>query len=402
VIEYAQALQIVMGKTGGPGAPESVSLHEAYGRILAEDARALEDLPPFDRAAMDGFAVRSADLARLPATLAVVGEIAAGQRAACALSQGQAVQVMTGAPVPKGADAVVQVEWTSGFGHQTVTVERAVSAGGNVSPRGDIARVDAALVPAGTRILEEEVSLLAAAGIDPCPVAHRPSVAVLSTGDELVMASDKPGPSQIRNSNGPGLAAFLRGLGATPVELGRVADDRGAIAAAIERGLEHDCVIVTGGVSAGAYDFVRDVLPRLDVEVHFDKLAVKPGRPTVFGTRGRRLIFGLPGNPVSALVMARVLVQPALEHRMGLARPGPWRARARLACAIDKKPDRLWFVHGVLCPGEPFSVVPIESRGSADLPAAVRGSCLVVAPKGASRLEAGEQVDVLLWTRSVR
>ncbi|MDD5306492.1 MAG: molybdopterin molybdotransferase MoeA [Deltaproteobacteria bacterium] len=401
MIEYMQALQIVMGKAGWPGAPERIPLREAYGRILAEDARAREDMPPFDKAAMDGFAVRAADLAHVPVTLEVVGEVAAGQSCARTLEPGQAAQVMTGAPVPDGADAVVQVEWTNGFDRATVTVERAVRRGEHVSPRGELARAEATLVAAGTRILEEEVALLAAAGLDPCSVARALTVAVLSTGDELVPPDETPGPSQIRNSNGPALVAFLRGVGAIPVDLGRVADDETSIASALERGLEHDSVIVTGGVSAGAYDFVRDVLPRLGVEVHFDKLAVKPGRPTVFGTRGRKMIFGLPGNPVSALVMARVLVQPAFEKRMGLARPGPRRARARLACAIDKKPDRLWFVHGVLDTGEPLSVAPVESRGSADLPAATRGNCLIVAPRGESRVEAGEQVDVLVWARSV-
>jgi molybdopterin molybdotransferase len=398
MIDYEEALSIVLAAAPGPdGAVDEVPLAHCAGRVLARDVRSDVDLPPFPKSGMDGFAVRTADLAALPATLKVPFDVPAGRMPGRGIGPGEAAAVMTGAPVPDGADAVVQVEWTSGFGGTEVTVHRTVAAGANVSPRAEIAARGDLVLPAGRPIGPEEVALLAAVGCDPVPGHTLPRVAVLVTGDELVDCREVPGPGRIRDTNGPTLTAFLATLGLEPTSVGRVRDDRGAMREAVAAGLEHDFLLITGGVSAGAYDFVEDVLAGLGVTTLMRRVAIKPGKPTVVGRRGDCMIFGLPGNPVSALVIARVLVEPALRKRMGLPASPPRKLRARLAEPIRKKPDRLWFVHGVLRLGEVPEVVPLSSHGSADLPAASRGDCLILAPRGRDGLPAGEAVDVIVW-----
>jgi molybdopterin molybdotransferase len=399
MIEYSEALRIIVDNAPGPRGAEEVPLVSAPGRVLAREMHARLDLPPFDKAAMDGFAVRAADVASTPATLDVVFDVPAGSIPDRPLGPGQAASVMTGAPVPEGADAVVQVEWTSGFGGETVTINEGVPRGKNLSPRGEIIRAgDVALEP-GSFICVEETSLLAAAGCDPVTVYGVPSAAVLSTGDEVIAPEKDAGPGQIYDSNGPALAAFLRSLGIEPRVLDPCSDDPDSLRAAIEQGLRYDCLLVSGGVSAGAYDFVTDVLEQLGVTVHTRRLAVKPGKPTVFGTRDDKMIFGLPGNPVSAIVIARVLVEPALRKLMGQRQIGPRFVKARLLNRINKKADRLWFVHGRLGLGDECTVEALSNRGSADLPAAAKGDCLVVAPRGTTAVEQGEMVDVVVWKR---
>jgi molybdopterin molybdotransferase len=399
MIDYQEALSIVLEHAPGPTGTVEVPLLEAAGRVLARDVESRSDSPPFDKSAMDGFAVRAADVAETPATLQVTMDVPAGAVPSAPIGPGQAASVMTGAPVPTGADAVVQVEWTSGFGGATVEINQGVESGKNISPRGEIIRAGDVALEAGRFLCVEEISLLAAAGCDPVPVHEMPTAAVLSTGDEVVPPSAEPGPGQIRDSNGPALAAFLRSLGIAPIMLDSAGDDPETLAPVIERGLEYDCLLVTGGVSAGAYDFVTDVLEQLGVAVYTRKVAVKPGKPTVFGTRDDKMIFGLPGNPVSALVIARVLVEPALRKRQGRGRLGPRMVKARLLNHIGKKPDRLWFVHGRLCLGDECTVEALSNRGSADLPTAARGDCLIVAPRGVDGVAQGEIVDVVVWNR---
>lgn len=399
MIEYSEALGIILERAPGPRGTEDVPLQEAHGRVLGRDIASDVNLPPFDKSAMDGFAVRTSDLSEIPTVLKVVMDVPAGVRPRGSLGPGEAASVMTGAPVPEGADAVVQVEWTSGFGRDEVTINRAITPGKNVSPMGEILREGTTIMTAGQKIDVEEVSLLAAVGSDPVPVYRLPRVAVLSSGDEVVPPSHKPGPAQIRDSNGPALLNFIRSLGLEAIDLGHMRDDPETIKNAVSRGLEYDCLLISGGVSAGAYDYVQDVFGDLGVDVHLKRVAVKPGKPTVFGTHGAGMVFGLPGNPVSAVVIARVLVAPALGKGMGLLSPGPRTIRARLVRDIKKKPDRLWFIYGVLNLEEKVTVVPVSNRGSADLPAAALGKCLIVAPKGVSQVEKDSMVDVVVWDR---
>ena len=401
MIEYKEARKIIVDNAPGPKGVEEVPLASAAGRVLARPAHARLDLPPFDKSAMDGFAVRAADVASTPAALDVVLDVPAGSVPDRPIGPGQAASVMTGAPVPEGADSVVQVEWTSGFGSDTVTINEGVEPGKNVSPRGEIIRAgDVALEP-GSFVCVEETSLLASAGCDPVPVFQVPTAAVLSTGDEVVAPASDAGPGQIFDSNGPALCAFLRSIGIDPVMLDPAADDPESLRPAIEKGLEHDLLLVTGGVSAGAYDFVEDVLAELGVTVHTRRIAIKPGKPTVFGIRDDKMIFGLPGNPVSAMVVAQLLVEPALAVRRGLGRRRPSTISARLTEALRKKPDRLWFAPGRLGFDPEPTVTPLSPRGSADLPTAVEADCLLMAPRGVDRLEAGTQVEVVVWSRSV-
>ncbi len=401
MIKYREALEIILENAPSPSGIEDVPLGQSVGRTLAREVRSDVNLPPFNKSAMDGFAVYARDVAATPATLDVVMDVPAGSEPEKRLEPGQAASVMTGAPVPDGADAVVQVEWTSGFGGQQVVIEKSVEKGRNYSPLGEILKTGDVVMQPGTPLGVEEVGLLAAVGCDPVPVYQLPSVAVLSTGDEVVPPDVVPGPSQIRDSNGPALISFLRELGLSPIDLGRAPDDLEATKQALEKGLKHDCLLVSGGVSAGAYDFVQDVLSDFDVEVHTSRVAVKPGKPTVFGTSEGRMVFGLPGNPVSTTVIARVLVEPALKKMLGLRDTRPRIVRAELLDDIKKKPNRLWFVHGQLGLDEKVTVRPIKNRGSADLPAAQRGDCLVVAPQGVSHVERGSTVEVVLWGRTL-
>jgi molybdopterin molybdotransferase len=399
--EYTQALDLVLKHAPGPKTVEHIPLDEAFGRILAEPAVCDVDLPPFDRSAMDGFAVCAADVEKTPTTLEVVMDIPAGKMPQGQIKSGQAASIMTGAPLPKGADTVVMVEWTSGFGEKTVTINQGVGVGNFVNPRSQILQADTPVLEKGTWIRATEISLLAAAGCDRIPVFSRPSAAILSTGDEIVPPSVIPGPAQIRDSNGPALTGFLRGYGLNPVRLGCVPDDLEATAAVIKEGLEHDLLLITGGVSAGSYDFVKDIMEKFQVDIHFRKLAVKPGHPTMFGTHSDKMVFGLPGNPISATVLSRMLVAPALNRRLGRNQCKPRFVRARLVGTISKKPDRLWFVHGQLNFEDEVTVLPIANHGSSDIPAATRGNCLIVAPKGLSQIESNTIVNVAIWDRSL-
>lgn len=401
MIEYIEVLDTVLRYASGPLREETVPLSDALGRVLSRDVGSDMDMPPFNKSAMDGFAIRAGDVADTPVSLQVVMDVPAGSMPKGTIKSGQAASIMTGAPVPKGADAVVMVEWTSGFGGDTVTVERPVNKGANVSFHGEIVKKGDVVLRTGTPIGAEELGLLAMVGADPVWVHDLPRAAVLATGDELVPAGEMPGPGQIRNSNGPAIFGFLKSLGLEPVDLGRVSDDIDATREAIEAGLKYDVLIVTGGVSVGSYDFVEDVLRELDIKVHLNKIAVKPGKPTVFGTRGSSMVFGLPGNPVSCTVISRVLVEPALNKRKGLIHPGPRKVRARLLQDIRKKPDRLWFLYGMVALTEEFTVTPIPNLGSADVPYSTKGNSLIEAPKGVSLIKAGEMVDVVVWEKSL-
>lgn len=388
---------MIEAATPRPLREATVPLSKSFGRVLSRDVASDIDIPPFDRSLMDGFAVRAADVSNPPATLEVIGEIPAGAPPGRAIGPGEAVAIMTGAPTPVGADAVVMVEDTSGFGHPRVTVHRPAPPGHHIGQRGTIARASDRLLTAGTRVDAEKTALLAMAGEDPLWVFERPSAAVLSTGDELVDPGAMPGPGQIRDCNGIALSAFLREHALEPLNLGRVGDDRDAVRTAIDQGLAHDVLLISGGVSVGTHDVVEEVLCERGVDIRFRRVAVKPGKPLVFGTLGDKLVFGMPGNPVSALVAARVFVSVALGIRMGLAEPGCVVIPARLTGEIQKTPDRLWFVPAVLGFDDGITARPLPNAGSADIPTAAAADGLIIAPRGAATLGLGEHVEVLVW-----
>lgn len=292
---------------------ETVDLEDARRRVLRQVIQADRDFPPFHRAAMDGFAVRTADVSLANTSLTLVGEIRAGVWPDRSLGEGQAIRIMTGAPVPEGADAVVQVERTKSSGG-SVLVEVTAAAGQNIVRQGAEALAGAELLPPGVRIGASHLAVLASVGAIHPSVSARPRVTVLVTGDEVIPPGWHPTAAQIRNANGPALIALIEEAGGIATEAAVVSDDPTQTQAAIQAALESGCdvVVLSGGVSAGDFDFVEGALSDLGVTLHVTSVRVKPGAPFVFGTRGRTLIFGLPGNPVSAQVTFELFVRPAL------------------------------------------------------------------------------------------
>jgi len=397
VIPVDRALAIVLD-AARPLPVEEVPLDEALGRVLGEDVRADVDLPPFDRAAMDGYAVRAEDASALPALLDVIGQVRAGQVSEAVVGPGQTVQIMTGAPLPPGASAVQQVERTRALeGGTRVELLAAVEPGQNVAPRASEVRTGDLVVRGGRTVDPATIAALAAFGRARVKVGRRPRVAVLVTGDELVDPSEQPGPGHIRNTNGPALTAQARWAGADVWPLGVVPDDEERIAASLVRGFEADVLVVSGGVSAGEYDLVEPAFARFGVEVLFDKVAIKPGAPLVFGRRGSTLVFGVPGNPVSAQVTFDAFVRPALLRMQGARCVDRPSMEAELLAPLKNRsgrrahlPVRLRFAGGRL------EAAPLRSQGSGDLAAHARANGLAVLDAGRTRAEPGERVVVLL------
>lgn len=303
---------------------ESVALASALARVLRAPVMADRDMPPFNRAAMDGFAVRSADVALPDTRLKVTGDVRAGFWPEGAIQGGDAIRIMTGAPVPEGADAVVQVERTRmvlipASAPPHVLLETIVTAGQNIVPRGSEAAAGTVLLREGVRLGASHLAVLASVGVTQPLVSCRPRIAVIVTGDELVEPSSHPTAAQIRNANGPALLAAIHEAGGVASDFGIVSDDAARTRAAIERAFDegHDAIVLSGGVSAGDFDFVEEALGQLGVALHVTAVRVKPGAPFVFGTRGGALVFGLPGNPVSAQVTFELFVRPALLRMQG-------------------------------------------------------------------------------------
>ncbi|HUF02866.1 MAG TPA: gephyrin-like molybdotransferase Glp [Aridibacter sp.] len=319
MIAIEEAKKIVRSKIGKP-VTEEVPLGECVGRVLAEDVTADLDLPPFDRSQMDGYAVISKDTEDAPVTLSLVGESVAGSGWNGVLENGQTVKTMTGARVPEGADAVQQIELAEST-DSSVTVLEGAKAGKNIVRLGAEIREGDTVVSFGERITRAMVASLAAFGYSSVKVSKRPRMAILSTGSEIVDVSDKPGPDQIRNSNSAMLAAFASDLAEVAI-LPIAPDDPEGLRTSVSGALDRcDFLVISGGVSVGDYDFTKPVLKDIGAEIHFEKLALKPGKPTVFATFGDKYIFGLPGNPVSIAVTFLVFVRTALLLAQGAKDP---------------------------------------------------------------------------------
>ena len=302
-----------------PRAGRVLELDQVLGRVLAEAVVSGESIPPFVNSAMDGYAVRGADLAGAPVTLEVVGERAAGSVGSEAVRPGTAIRIMTGAPLPDGADTVVPVELTARYGG-SVEIHRAVKPGANIRQAGEDVREGETVLTAGTLLRPAELGLLAALGRPRAAVVPPPVVAVITTGDELVDVAEALGPGQIRDANLHSLCAQVRACGAIPLPVPRVRDDAGTLEAALRDALEHaDAVITNGGISMGEYDHIRPVMERLGIRQLFWQVAQKPGKPMAFSLADDKPIFGVPGNPVSALICFEEYVRPALRKMMGHA-----------------------------------------------------------------------------------
>jgi len=378
---------------------EKVDLLAGAGRVLAERILADRDFPPFDRATRDGFAVRAADLAEVPARLEVVGEVKAGDwpdSGTFSVGRGQAVGIMTGAPLPPGADAVVMVEQTSLSGIQSLEVRRGVKPGENFVPRGAEAPAGQMLLDRGLRLDHTGIAIAASVGKSRVEVFRKPRVAVLSTGDEVVEIDTTPGPAQIRNSNSYSLAAQVQAAGGEPVRLGIAPDERSRLRQLIEEGLGCDLLLLTGGVSMGKYDLVEGVLGELEAEFYFTGAMIQPGRPVVFGSCGKKYFFGLPGNPVSTMVTFELFARPMIEALAGMTPQPLVFLRAQLKSEIRTKTGLKRFLPAVLV-GE-FENAEVELarwQGSGDIAALARANCYVVVPPERERIEVGEWVSVL-------
>ena len=400
MISYQEARRIVAETVGAcvrahPPARHTLPLEEALGCVLAEPLRADRDAPPFDRATRDGYALRAVDVARTPCTLAITGEARAGGEFAGAVGAGQCVQIMTGAPVPSGADAVVMIEHTEAAGH-SVTVQRSVPAGANLVARGSEAKRDAVVLPPGMRLGYAETSIAAQFGHAELSVYARPRLSILSTGDEVVPLGQTPGPFQIRNSNSHSLAAQVMHAGGIPAPLGTAEDDSAKLHAKIRDGLEADALILSGGVSMGKYDLVEGVLRELGAEFRFDAVAIRPGRPAVFGVCRGKPVLGLPGNPVSTMVTFELFGVPLVDILSGAPpRPLPL-LKARLRSAIHLKAPLTHFLPAKLTWDEGGAqVAELTWQGSGDVSALARANCYLVVPQTKLEFAAGDWVDVL-------
>lgn len=373
-----------------PVEAESVRFDEAAGRVLRETVLAADDAPRADNSAMDGYAVRFDDLARIPASLRVIGDVPAGRIADKQVEPGTAMRIMTGANVPDGADTVIQVELTDA-GSDVVEIRHALPRGANIRRRGEDVRAGATLLPSGTLLGAAEVALLASIQKTEVLVSRRPAVAILSTGDELVEVDAFREPGQIVNSNGYALAALVREAGAIPVNLGIVRDTREATIAAFEEASSCDFILSSGGVSVGAFDFVKDALEALGAESMFWRVAMKPGKPLVLSRLRGRLCFGLPGNPVSCMVSFHLFVAAALRKALG--RTGallPPEVDVRLAAPLKSAGDRRMYVRAqITAEGGVLVATPMTSQSSGAVTSMVGANALVVVPRGVTRIEAG-------------
>ena len=370
---------------------EPVRLLQAVGRVIAENVAADRDYPPFPRSARDGYAVRAADL---PGELTVIGEVRAGQVFEGSVGTGQAVEIMTGAPLPEGADAVVMIEHTERRGER-VLVERTQMAGDNFSPRGVEASAGATILEPGRRLGFPEIALLAMVGRECVEVFRKPRVAIIPTGDEIVEPGDRPGPFQIRNSNAWSLAAQVERAGGAPEILPIARDNHESTRAQIERGLEADLLLLSGGVSAGKYDIVEKTLAELGAEFYFDQIKIQPGKPLVFGSARGKQFFGLPGNPASTMVTFEVFARAAVELLGGAREARLPLPRARLTREFRHKPGLTRFLPARLS-ADGATVTPETWHGSGDIPSMARANAFVVAEIDRESWAAGEDIRVLI------
>jgi molybdopterin molybdotransferase len=398
MLTYEQARQKVIeevSKKRGPRAKVDLSVWDALGYVLAQDVKSDRAYPPFDRSTRDGYAVRAAE-AKSGAKLRRAGEIKAGDTVTQSLAARTCVQIMTGAAVPQGADAVVMIEHTRAEDDK-VLFERDAQPGQNIVPRASEGAAGQVLLSAGMRLGYAELALAAQVGAVQLQCAPKPRVAILSTGDEVVSVEKTAGSFQIRNSNSVSLAAQVRLSGGEPVLLGNAADRADDLREKIHRGLREDLLVLSGGVSMGKYDLVESVLKELGAEFHFDAVAIRPGKPAVFGRCGETFVFGLPGNPVSTMVTFELFVAPAIDLLNGAdARPLPL-LEARLREALHEKPGLTHFLPArVEWKVATAEVRALKWQGSGDIAALAKANCFLVVPADRAEVQTGEPVSILL------
>jgi molybdopterin molybdotransferase len=370
--------------------PETVSLTEAHGRVLAWDLAADRDYPPIARSLRDGFAVHSSET---PGVLTIQGETRAGEAGTTSLPPGRAIEIMTGAPIPADADAVVMVETVTREGDK-VTLKDAAKPGQFINVQGAEARKGAVLIHAGTRLDASHVATLAMTGHPSVDVYPKPSVAILPTGDELVGVGDSPAPHQIRNSNAYALAALVQAAGGNPVILPVAPDTKEGLTALLEQGLQHDLLIVSGGVSAGKYDLVKPCLRDLGAEFFFERVRIQPGQPTAFGQARGKFVFGLPGNPGSSMVTFHVFGRAALELLSGQSEAPLRILYAVFQAPFSHKRGLTRFLPARL--QENGRLLHIPWQGSSDVPALAKANAFLIADADREQWNTGDSIRVML------
>ncbi len=383
-----------------PLAAEQVAIADALGRVLAEDVAARVDQPPVAVSAMDGYAVRAADVAALPATLRVIGQSAAGGGFAGTVGPGEAVRIFTGAPLPDGADTVVIQENTSAAGDRVSVVDGKAPAGRFIRPAGLDFRVGQIGLAAGRRLTARDIGLAAAMNRPWLKVRRRPRIAILATGDEVVMPGDPMGPSQIASSNSLSLGAFITACGGEAVQLGIAPDSRDALGRMAAGATGMDLLLTTGGASVGDHDLVREVLGAQGFALDFWKIAMRPGKPLIFGRIGPTPVLGLPGNPVSTVVCATVFLRPAMAVMLGAPAAAEPAERAALATALPENDERQDYLRATLSRDEAGRLLarPFERQDSSMLANMAHADCLIVRPPHAPAAAAGTTVEILRLT----
>jgi molybdopterin molybdotransferase len=398
MLSYREAREIVVNRLQAIPrvvTTETVPLRQALCRFLARDVKSDREYPPFDRSVRDGYAVRAAETGE-GVRLRCVGELKAGDTPSVAVTAGNCVQIMTGAALPEGADAVVMVEHISREG-DVVTLGRAVKPGQHFVSLGSELGRGRTVIAAGTRLGFAELAAAAQVGAAFAVVTRKPRVAILTTGDEIVDFAKTPGAFQIRNSNSVSIGAQVELLRAEPVILGNAKDSLEELREKIASGLEYDALILSGGVSMGKYDLVEPVLREFGAEFVFDAVAIRPGKPVVFAICQGKPVFGLPGNPVSTMVTFELFVRPAIELLSG-AEAGPLpMVEAVLDTALSEKPGLTHFLPArVTWVAETAHVSPVVWQGSGDVVGMARANCLMVVGAERERMEAGEVVRILM------
>lgn len=398
MIPVEEAIQIILEQTR-PLAAERVALSDALGRVLAEPVIADSDLPPFDRAQMDGFAVRASDTQAVPARLRIVGEAAAGHGFAGEIRTGEAVRIMTGAPVPVGADGVQQVEHTRRTEDEAhVEILKPVAPGQFITTRASEVERGTNVLAAGEVLTAAMMAALASFGYATVNVAERPRVAVLATGSELVPVDAQPEGDKIRDSNSYSLAAYAQLAGAQVERLPLAGDDPATLRSVIAESAAHtDALILSGGVSMGDYDFTKPALRALGAEIFFDRVRLRPGKPTVFARLSNALVFGLPGNPVSVSVTFNLFARTALRRMQGARDAAMIEEQAVLGRAAKLNKERTSYLPAELRTDEAGRLIaePLRWGGSSDFVAFARATALVIVPAGEGALEAGARVHIV-------
>ncbi len=402
MISVAEARQRITSALS-PLAAEQVSLAEAHGRVLADAVVSRLTQPPQAVSAMDGYAVRAADVASVPATLSVIGSAPAGSAYPGTVGAGEAVRIFTGAPLPEGSDTIVIQENTARPEEGTVVVQESAAEGTYVRPAGlDFAAGDV-LLPAGRTLSARDVGLAAAMNVPWLMVYRRPRVAILSTGDEVVMPGDPIGPDQIVSSNGLGLAAAVRSFGGVPALLGIAPDDSRALQAMAAGAKGADLLVTTGGASVGDHDLIKDALGETGLKLDFFKIAMRPGKPLIFGDFNGTPMLGLPGNPVSSMVCALMFLRPAMAVLLGQQGDALPLEPARLAAPLPANDRREDYLRAQLArgPDGAYLATPFKVQDSSMMATLTAADCLIVRAPHAPAAAAGETVEILLLERGI-